>query len=140
MAIAQMNWGRMRFALSDPRMTEFADALEDVYGLAEVHNGFIWRISDGDAEQQLIAMGHDERTSATVSVWESVEALKDYTFQTRHGTFLELASAWFEKVEGPQLVLWNAEHTDQPTFREAFERLEHLKKYGDTSRAYGWPR
>ena len=140
MAIAQMNWGRMRFPLSDPRMVEFADALEDVYRLAEVHHGFIWRIPDSDAEQQLSAMGHDDRTSATVSVWESVDALKDYTFQTRHGAFLKRANEWFENVCGPQLVLWNTEHADRPTFREAFERLEQLKKHGDTSVAYGWPR
>ncbi len=139
MAIAQMNWGRMRFPLNDPRMVEFAEALGDVYSIAEGHSGFIWRISDCDAEEQLSAMGYDERTSATVSVWDSVEALKRYTFETRHGTFLGRAGEWFEKVAGPQLVLWNTEHTDRPTFREAFARLKHLEKHGDTSRAYGWP-
>ncbi len=140
MAIAQMNWGRMRFPLSDPRMVEFAEALEDVYRLAEVHSGFIWRISDCDSEEQLGALGLDDKVSATVSVWESVEALADYTFETRHGTFLKRANEWFEKVDGPQLVLWDIEHTERPTFGDAFERLENLKKHGDTSRAYGWPR
>lgn len=140
MAIAQMNWGRLRFPLSDPRMVEFTDSLEDIYRLAEVHDGFIWRICDDVAEEQLSAMGYDDRVSATVSVWDSVEALKDYTFETLHGTFLKRAHEWFEEVSDPQLVLWGTEHTYQPSFREAFERLEHLKKHGDTLRAYGWPR
>ncbi len=140
MAIAQMNWGRMRFPLNDPRMVEFADALEDVFRLAECHKGFIWRIPDIAAEQQLGALGYDDCTSATVSVWDSVDALKDYTFETRHGTFLKRAKEWFETVDGPQLVLWDTEDTDQPTFQEAFDRLKHLQEHGDTSHAFGWPR
>ena len=50
MAVAQMNWGRMRYPITDHRMSEFAAALDKVYLAAENHPGFIWRIANEDAE------------------------------------------------------------------------------------------
>ena len=46
---------------------------------------------------------------------------------------------WFLPVEGPQLVIWDVEAEARPGFREAFERLELLRRDGPTRRAYGWP-
>ena len=139
MAIAQMNWGRMKFAPDDPRLSEFMGALDRVYAQAEAHPGFIWRVPDDDAAQELAALGHDERLSATVSVWRSVGALRDYTFNSEHGAFLQRAAEWFETVDKPQLVIWDVDELTRPRFREAFERLEHLRQHGDTEFAYGWP-
>lgn len=140
MAIAQMNWGRMKFAPDDPRLSEFMDALARVYAQAEAHPGFIWRIPDDDVAGQLAALGHDNRVSATVSVWDSVASLRDYTFQTEHGQFLDRASEWFETVEGPQLVIWDVAENTRPDFDEAFSRLDHLRQNGDSDFAYGWPK
>jgi hypothetical protein len=139
MAIAQMNWGRLQFPLTDSRMAEFDASLEDLYLLAEAHPGFIWRIPDGIAADQLQVLNFDERISATVSVWDTVEALKDYTFESLHGDYLKRAGEWFEAVDGPQLVIWNVDQTNRPSFREAFNRLEILKRDGPTDDIYGWP-
>lgn len=139
MAIAQMNWGRMRYPMTDSRMGEFARALDSVYQAAERHPGFIWRISDQDSETQLQNLGFDGQTSATVSVWTNVTELRSYTFSGMHGEFLERKREWFENVDGPQLVIWDVEHGERPTFAEAFNRLEHLRKFGDSEQGYGWP-
>ena len=77
MAIAQMNWGRMKHAPDDLRMSEFMGALARVYALAESHPGFIWRMPDDHVARDLAALGHDEKVSATVSVWECVADLRD---------------------------------------------------------------
>lgn len=138
MAIAQMNWGRMKFPLEDSRMAEFADALDRVYREAEDYPGFIWRIDDAQAASQLSELGHNELTSATVSVWSDVEALRAYTFETEHGVFLQRARDWFEIVDGPQLVIWPVGDDERPTFLDAFDRLAHLKKYGPSKDAHGW--
>ena len=55
MAIAQMNGGRMLFPLDHPRMADFSESLDGTYGLADKHQGFIWRIRDDDAAMQLQA-------------------------------------------------------------------------------------
>ena len=139
MAIAQMNWGRMLAPLDDPRMAEFAGALDDVYRAAEAQDGFIWRIPDEEGAGQLTALGHDALISATVSVWTNVAALRRYTFMTQHGQYLERAAEWFEPVEGPQLVIWDVASNARPSFKEAFNRLDHLRMHGPSAVAHGWP-
>ena len=139
MAIAQMNWGRMRYPLDDPRMKEFADKLDEVYLLAEKALGFIWRIDGDQLLAELSQLGHDDKMSTTVSVWETVEDLRHYTFQGQHGLYLDRTREWFEAVEGPQLVIWTVERDERPGFAEAQKRLEHLKEYGPSDYAYGWP-
>lgn len=139
MAIAQMNWGRLRLPLSNPEMSEFAESLSEIYLLAETHTGFIWRLPDEEVTAQLQDLNFNDRVSATISVWDSVDALKAYTFDTIHGEYMERSAEWFEKVDGPQLVIWDVETTTRASFREAFERLDMLKRDGPTSAAYGWP-
>ncbi len=140
MAIAQMNWGRLRHALDHPDMATFNAALSGVYALAEQHPGFIWRIPDDDAARQLGQLGHDNRLLATVSVWDTVEALHDFTFSHDHGAYFDQRAKWFEPVAPPQLVLWDTLPTARPTFEEAFRRLERLKTEGPSPSAYQWPK
>ena len=138
MAIAQMNWGKLRFSLEDIRMSEFANALSKVYSLAESHPGFIWRIPDNHSELQLADLGFDKLLSATISVWTDINSLKDYTYNSMHGSYLKRSSEWFQAIDGPQLVIWDVKNNNQPTFRESFERLDYLKNNGTSSFAYGW--
>ncbi len=139
MTIAQMSLARLRFAPGDPRVAEFFDNLDAVYQSAAGHPGFIWRLPDVQAAHQLAALGHDDRTSATVSVWRSVADLHDFTFSGAHGEFFDRRAEWFEKFEGPQLVIWRADATARPDFGEAFARLERLRRHGPTDHAHGWP-
>ena len=140
MAIAQMNWSRLKFSLKDKRMTEFAESLNKVYSLAENHPGFIWRISDDQSETQLSNLGFDKLISSTVSVWDNITSLKDYTYNSLHGFYLKRSSEWFKKIDGPQLVIWNVENNDEPTFKESFDRLKYLEDNGPSAYAYGWER
>jgi len=75
MAIAQMNWGKLKYLLEDKRMIEFSKSLNEVYGLAENHPGFIGRISDNQSALQLSDLGFDKLISSTVSVWKDIESL-----------------------------------------------------------------
>ena len=138
MAVAQMNWGRLKYSLQDKRMAEFAASLNEVYALAENHIGFIWRISDNQSELELSNLGFNKLISSTLSVWKDLESLKDYTYNSLHGVYLKKSSNWFQKVEGPQLVVWNVKNDDEPTFKEAFERLEYFREKGPTDNAYAW--
>ena len=135
-----MNWGRLKFSLEDKRMKEFAESLNEVYGLAENHPGFIWRISNDQSKSQLSDLGFDKLISTTVSVWKDITSLKDYTYNSLHGFYLKRSSEWFKKIEGPQLVIWRVENNDQPTFKESFDRLKYLKDNGSSDYAYGWER
>ena len=140
MAIAQINWGRLRYTLDHPDMAKLNAALSDVYRQAEQSPGFIWRIPDADASEQLSQLGYDSRMSATVSVWETIEALHRFTFNNDHGAYFKDRAQWFEPVPPPQLVLWDVAPSARPNFHEAFLRLEELKTEGASPSAYGWPK
>jgi hypothetical protein len=119
-------------------MKEFADSLDDVYALAEADAGFLWRIPEDQLALELVEQGYDELTSATVSVWKSYEALKNYTYSGLHGQYLDRSSEWFMKLTEPQLVIWTVSNGDQPSFKTAIERLERLRINGNTENAFSW--
>jgi len=136
--IAQFNFGRMRWPAEDPRMAGFVGALDQVFALADTARGFVRRIDDAEIARGLAAAGFDPRTSATVSVWRDLESLRSYTFDTVHGTHLTRAAEWFEKSASPQLVIWPCAENSHPNVREALARLDDLRQYGPSERAFGW--
>lgn len=136
--VAQMNCGRLIFDPGDKRLEEFEDNLSKIYTLAERSPGFIWRVPDETIAEDLTAGGFDRRTSATVSVWQTYADLLCFTFQSAHGQFVDRRREWFERVDGPQLVIWSVAAGDRPGFSEALRRLDHLKTHGATPHAFGW--
>ncbi len=136
--VAQMNWGRMKYDPGDPRLVEFEGGLEAIYALAASSPEFIWRVPDEEIAADLVSNGFDLRTSATVSVWKSHADLYRYTFQSLHGKFVDRRLEWFERIGGPQLVIWNVTADDRPDFPEALNRLNQLKTHGPSAYAFGW--
>jgi hypothetical protein len=71
-----------------------------------------------------------------MSVWESLESLQQFVYQSAHIGPLRDRKQWFEPIEGPILVLWWISAGHIPTVAEAMERLEHLKGHGPTAHAF----
>ena len=55
-----------------------------------------------------------------------------------YGFYLKRSAEWFEKVGGPQLVIWNIENNIKLDFKELFHRLEGLKDRGPSDYAHSW--
>jgi hypothetical protein len=136
--LAQLNIGRFRHPLDDPRMADFVKNLDLVNGLAERSRGFIWRLKDESGNATNFRPFDDPRMAVNLSVWESVEALESYVWQTVHKRFYGRRQEWFDKLEGPHLVMWWVPIGHQPTVTEAKERLELLAAQGPTDKAFGW--
>src|SRR4051812_45309668 len=85
--LAELNIGRVRYPLDDPRMAEFMDNLERVNGIAERSAGFVWRLKDDSGNATSMRGFADPRVILNVSVWENVEALERYVWQTVHKRF-----------------------------------------------------
>jgi uncharacterized protein DUF3291 len=137
--LAQLNIGRIRHPLDDPRMADFMNNLALVNGLAERSPGFVWRFQDdsGNATNTR-PFDDDPRMAVNMSVWESVEALERFVWQTVHKRFYGRKHEWFEKMEGPYFVLWWVPAGHRPTVQEAIDRLSHLKEHGPSDHAFGW--
>jgi hypothetical protein len=136
--LAELNIGRIRYPLDDPRMADFTDNLTRVNGIADRSPGFVWRLQDDGGNATGVRAFDDPLIIVNVSVWEGVEALERYVWQTVHKRFYGRRQEWFDRFEGPYFVMWWVSVGHRPTIQEAVGRLERLKQHGPTDQAFGW--
>ncbi len=137
--LAEFNVARVRFPLDDPRMAEFVDNVARVNALADGIPGFVWRLKDESGHAMNMLVYDDPRVLPNLTVWQNVEALERFVWQTVHSRFYRRRADWFEKIERP-LVLWWIPAGHRPNMSEGVERLEHLRQYGPTDYAFSWER
>ena len=138
--LAQLNIGRVRYDIDDPRMADFTNNLARVNGIADRSGGFIWRYVDDSGNATDTRPYDDPRVIVNFSVWENLEALERFVWQTVHKRFYGRRPDWFEHFEGPSMVLWWVPIGHRPSVDEAVARLAHLKQYGPTDHAFDWHR
>ena len=143
MYIAEFNWGVLKADWEDPLVAEFVDNLDRVEAIADRFPGFIWRLPPEEMEHQQIGQNSpidwadNVRVASTLSVWDSIDALKAYVYKGVHGQFFDKGGQWFNGVEGwPRLVLWNVDVNERPSVAEAVVRLKYLKENGPTDFAF----
>ena len=124
--LAQANWARMRAPLDDPLLDGFRERLEPINALAEASPGFVWRLVGDDGTSTSIRAFEDERILFNQSVWESLDALKAYTFKTAHVELLQDRGRWFETPDKAPLVLWWIAAGTQPSAADGRAKLEEL--------------
>jgi hypothetical protein len=69
-------------------------------------------------------------------VWESIDALADFTYRSAHVEFLRRRRDFFEAPASPILCLWWIPEGTIPTVDDAIARLEHLRSHGPTPTAF----
>ena len=92
--LAELNIGRVKYELDDPRMADFTDNLELVNGLAERSPGFVWRYVDDSGNATDTRPFADPLVIVNVSVWETVAALEHFVWQTLHKRFYGRRVDW----------------------------------------------
>src|SRR3954454_6091042 len=133
--LAQYNLARTRATLDDPLMAEFVGGLARVNAAADAAAGFVWRLKgEGGGGSSYVRVYDDERIIVTLSVWESVEALRAYTYSGAHVQFFRRRAEWFAPHTSPSLVMWWIEEGHVPTLAEAVQRMADLVANGPTER------
>ncbi|MFM2365753.1 MAG: hypothetical protein RIR95_360, partial [Pseudomonadota bacterium] len=98
--IAHMNIARLRAMPGDALVAEFIDNVPKVNAVAERSPGFIWRLCDEtgrvSTDANFEAVLGDPLLAVSLSVWETVDALRYFVKQTVHGTFVRRRESWFE--------------------------------------------
>jgi hypothetical protein len=139
--LAQLNVGRLMAPTDDPRVAEFMAALDRVNGLGRRMPGFVWMMEGsgepgtGNTEAKI---GGDPQFVANLTVWEDVESLEAFVWNTVHRQFYERRAEWFEVLGKMHFVMWHVEDGHRPTLDEALERLAHMEVNGDSDHAFGW--
>jgi heme-degrading monooxygenase HmoA len=134
--LAQINIGRLIAPLDDPRIAGFVAQLDAINQLADKSPGFIWRLKTEEGNATSLAYNDDPLVILNMSVWESLEALKNFVYRSQHTGVLLDRKKWFEKMPLPHYCLWWVPAGHRPTVAEARARLEHYQKHGSTPEAF----
>lgn len=134
--LAQINIARLVAPIDDPRIADFVSQLDAINALAEAAPGFVWRLKSDGGNATDIAYNDDPFIIPNMSVWESVEALRDYTYTSKHVDVFRERARWFERMDKPHYCLWWVPAGHIPTVAEGRERLEHYQRHGATPHAF----
>lgn len=130
--LAQINISRLLAPLDDPRIAEFVNQLAEINTLADHTPGFVWRLQSDSGNATDIAYNEDPSVIVNMSVWESLEELRDFAYKSPHVKVLRDRNKWFEKLVVPSYCLWWVPIGHIPTVAEGRERLEHYQSHGAT--------
>jgi heme-degrading monooxygenase HmoA len=134
--LAQLNVGRLVAETDDPRVAEFMAALDRVNGLGKRMPGFVWMMPGrGNTD---VKIDGDPRYVSNLTVWEGVEQLEHFVWNTVHRQFYERRREWFEVLGEQHLVMWWVSAGHRPGLDEALARLDHLRAHGPSDHAFGW--
>jgi hypothetical protein len=135
--LAQYNIARLVAELDDPRLAGFVDALDRINQLGDGSPGFVWRHKNDDGNSTATRVYPDDPLVViNFTVWESIEALFEYTYHSDHVEVFRRRREWFDEHEGAYLVMWWIPAGHIPSVEEAIERLEHLQAHGPSPHAF----
>ena len=138
MHLAQLNIGKVRCNLESPEMADFVNNLDPINAIAEQSPGFIWRLKDESGDATNIEVENTPDIIVNMSVWESVESLKNFMFKTHHIDFLKRKKEWFLPLSEASYVLWWIPKGHIPTLQEAIAKLDHLRENGESQDAFSF--
>jgi hypothetical protein len=138
-----MNIAWMHGKITDPVMSGLANRIEEINRLAEQSPGFIWRFpTSGITSETLepfeaVLPGFQrDQLFYNMSVWETVEDLRAYTFGSAHAEMLNERYQWIDRIAGASVVLWWIPIGGLPTIAESVHRWRELETNGPTPHAF----
>ena len=136
--LAQINIARMLAPMDNAVMADFVAQLQPINALADSSPGFVWRLQTESGDATSIRIYDDDMIAVNMSVWESVESLREFAYKSAHAGVMRDRKKWFEKFDGPYFALWWIPAGHIPTTQEAKERLEYLQEHGDSPYAFSF--
>jgi hypothetical protein len=130
--LAQINIGRLIAPIDDPRIAGFVSQLDSINAIADSAPGFIWRLQSDSGNATDVSYNDDPFVMVNMSVWVSLEALRDYVYSSQHVEVFRDRAQWFEKMDEPHYCLWWVPAGHIPAVAEGRERLEHYQAHGST--------
>jgi hypothetical protein len=134
--LAQINIARLLAPIDDPKIAEFVGQLDAVNALADKAPGFIWRLRSESGNATDIAYNDDPFVIVNMSVWESIEALRNYAYRSDHARVFRDRAKWFERMAKPNYCLWWIPAGHIPAIAEGREHMEHYQKNGATNYSF----
>ena len=134
--LAQLNIAQMRASLDGPVMAGFVAQIDEMNAAAEASTGFVWRLVTDDNEAGSLSVFGRQHLLLNLSVWRSIDALRDYAYRGAHAGPLRDRQRWFLPMEPPTSVLWWVPKDHRPDGEEGKNRLERLARNGPAVEAF----
>ena len=136
--LAQVNIGRALGPLDGPVMAGFMARLDEINAVADGSPGFVWRFQTAEGNATAVRPYADDRILFNMSVWATLDDLRQYVYRSAHSQLISRRKDWFEKFERPFMALWWVPAGHIPTVEEAKARLALLQEHGDTAEAFSF--
>lgn len=134
--LAQVNVGRLLAPIDAAEIAEFVAQLEPINALADGSPGFKWRLTTSEGNATALRPFDDDLILVNMSVWDSLESLRAFTYSSAHVGVLGRRREWFERMETAHMALWWVPAGHRPAVDEARDRLELLRRDGPTPLAF----
>lgn len=137
--LAQINIARLLAPLDSPLLADFVADLDRINAVAEQSPGFVWRLKDDSGNATAIDPFNDKSLIVNLSIWKSLESLKDFAFRSEHLEVYLKRAKWFEKMDRPHLALWWVSPEEPfPDATEGRRRLLYLQEQGESTFAFSF--
>jgi len=130
--LAQLNIASMLAPIDSETMAGFVARLDEINALADGYEGFVWRLQTEDGDATALRPYEDERIIVNMSVWESVDALFDFTYKSTHLELLKSRWDWFSHMKDFHMCMWWIPAGVIPTPDDAKHRLTYMIDNGIT--------
>lgn len=134
--IAQVNVALAKAEMDSELMQGFVARLDEINALADRAEGFVWRLQEDGGSATSIRVFDDPLLLVNMSVWQSLDALKQYVYKSLHVELIRDREGWFNKVQEAHQALWWVAAGHIPSVQEAKQKLEHIRKHGPSQDAF----
>ncbi len=134
--LAQINIATMKARLEDPIMEGFSSRLDEINALAEKSSGFVWRLQTEEGNATAIMVNDEPLLLVNMSVWESIEALSEFTYRSNHVELIRGRTEWFEPPRSASFALWWTDQGHTPTVGEGLGKLAELDRESPSQRVF----
>ena len=135
--LAQINIAKLLKPIDHPQIADFVNQLDEINALAEKSKGFVWRLTDEDTNDATsLNPFNDPSLIVNMSVWEDINSLKEYVYNSGHIKVFIRRKEWFDKPKNAHMALWWIEKNVFPTAIEGKKRIEYLQQFGSSKYAF----
>lgn len=136
--LAQINIAKLLEPIDSPLLEDFVGDLDRINEIADKSTGFVWRLKDDTGNATNINPFDDSSFIVNMSVWETVDDLKDFVYNSGHMEVFRKRTKWFERMKTPHMALWWVKVGDYPTAEDGKNKLLELEKYGETVSSFSF--
>lgn len=133
--LAQVNIAKRLAPMDDPIMLDFINNVDKINTIADLAEGFVWRMKDEDKDLGA-QIFEDDTLLINISVWKNLEYLFNYTYNSRHIEVFKRKKEWFSKIKMTHMAFWYVPIDYEPTFQDAKNRLDYLYINGSSPYAF----